>query len=973
MTNELMKKLDEAIKANLTKSETLEFLRTQGPELIADMNGAEEFLQKDYSGDVKLKQIKIAYRVKEELLRTRPHDGSEPKEPYAVYKGLYPNGGMKSAQFNEVFYLVDRIKLEHEKNYSKFANNMINEWRKLGKSDDSLVDILKVYSADRNMANALRQYAGIDNQDVLAREVFSKVLRNLIKEKRVPADAYCQLTEEKKTSNDTALENCVIYYLFFTMLRQNESILVVEPSPAFIKKLMEEHSYPRGLKATFAISDTNAIPIYSYGYGDRGKFIPLTDIEKNLCAEGTPAHTLVFGTRYDKTAELLESLKKYENGRHTVSIFDTDFGFFEEGLHRQLCDAEMANRRVWLFPSDINYCTYPQRKALFSATFGSKTNADNLDKIRIDYYQLLKNSKKTDVAQYLRKKLLQVEMPLEGYVAKGSFRSAYERQEALTLLATARMRKVPVEMELTPEIMQYYTISVSGGRFAVEAYVRSPKTTQEQKWGEVAQLTKKRTRHQTEQMSDEQILSFAWWWSKRVYPYEKVIQKNKKVRYIQEEIAKVYRSALKWQGITLKTMVYIYYPEIEKALPKIDMKRLNILVNSELGEVLLNNLSYEYVSSVVEKLYSDGQDFEAYRAMLALSKVINIAKKYGHADCNELEKLLEEDRAEKKNIRDIRNNLTKSNLTEAEMRRLYKKVINRIVRGESEYLGLLIRLLTGLESNIVCALCWKDVMKLPGFTFRGSAVYQLCVRRQARNDGREICRFETVQSYRYVPCPQILADFLLQEMGRQVEALSLPQNALMDMPVVRRDDKMVSAGTMEVFPPRKLSELGKKCIKALGIPDQVIRIPDSNNGTIESNLSEYQSDLLHSNYGHWARHLGKLDEGEISYLMGRKAEITFSVNYCDYENVISQFQLFLKQNRIASVVLQPVSVEDRQKFAFSGKGVPVKKHVSLAMDRTKRTHTNLEVSVPKGTGKINALIVNECGFDVLSVSQIEGD
>ena len=56
-----MKKLDKAIEANLSKDAVVNFFRTQEPELIADMNGAEEFLQKDYSSDTKLKQIRIAY------------------------------------------------------------------------------------------------------------------------------------------------------------------------------------------------------------------------------------------------------------------------------------------------------------------------------------------------------------------------------------------------------------------------------------------------------------------------------------------------------------------------------------------------------------------------------------------------------------------------------------------------------------------------------------------------------------------------------------------------------------------------------------------------------------------------------------------------------------------------------------------------------------------------------------------------
>ena len=89
MNEELMKRLDGYIDANMEPDEIVDLLRTREPGLIADMNKAEKFLFADYSGSTKLKQIKIAYQVKEELIKTRPHDGSAPKKPYTVYKKLY--------------------------------------------------------------------------------------------------------------------------------------------------------------------------------------------------------------------------------------------------------------------------------------------------------------------------------------------------------------------------------------------------------------------------------------------------------------------------------------------------------------------------------------------------------------------------------------------------------------------------------------------------------------------------------------------------------------------------------------------------------------------------------------------------------------------------------------------------------------------------------------------------------------------
>lgn len=970
MNEELMKRLDGYIDANLEPDEIVDLLRTREPGLIADMNKAEKFLFADYSGSTKLKQIKIAYQVKEELIKTRPHDGSAPKKPYTVYKKLYQQGGMTPVQFNEIFALVDRIELERDTEYSKDAKKVVSGWHDFGESNESIVRILKAYSDNRNMVSILYHYSGAGKEEKQTKAVFSKIQTSLIRNKQVPAEAYCLLMAEEKERNDTTIENCVVFHLFLSLLASEETVLVVEPSASFIRKWMQEKTFPRGIKVIFAISDNEARSIFSYSYSERGKFVSTSDIDKILYSEGAPDHTLVFGTRYDRTAELIETLKMFESEQNTVSVFDIDSSFYRTSLHRALCSEEMANRKVWLFPSNIDYCTYPQRKTLFSAVFGSGTKNGNHSSISIESYALLERVTATNDAQCLKKKLLCADMPLASYAEGVSFRKTYEKQEAFSLLKTAKKRKIPVEMELTPEIIQYHTFSVSGGRFAVEAYVREPISTQNRKRGEVVERTKKRTRHRI--TFEEYDFQVAWIWNKVEYPYAEVKQKNKEIRYIRDEITKVYCPALRGKNITLKTVNYLY-PEIESTLPKSDLDRFRKLVNSELGDALVDNLTYEYVKSVAGEVYSEEQEFEIYRSMLALSKVINIAKKYGHTGRNELEKLLEKDRKEKKNLKGIRKNLVKNCLTADEMHIFYRNNVQKILEGKSEYLGLQIRLLTGLESNVVCALRWKDVIKIPGFTFRDHDVYQLCVRRQVQNDGRKILPFEKVQSYRSVPCPMILTDFLLKERERQLSTFGVPEEVLTNMPVVRSNSNMVLAESIDVFPPHELNKLGKNAIKDLGIPEQIISIPDSEKGTIESNLADYQSDLLRSNYGHWARHLGKLDEGEISYLMGRKADITFSVNYCDYENMVSQFQIYIKQNRIASAVFHPNYAAHREKFLFGTGGTQViRKRTGSTLNRTKRTHTIMDVTVPKGTEEVSTFIKNECGFDI-TITQIEGD
>ena len=86
----------------------------------------------------------------------------------------------------------------------------------------------------------------------------------------------------------------------------------------------------------------------------------------------------------------------------------------------------------------------------------------------------------------------------------------------------------------------------------------------------------------------------------------------------------------------------------------------------------------------------------------------------------------------------IRGSLAVRSLTKEELVAVFQTITTKLEAGETAYLGVLIRLLTGLESNIVCALKWGDFEEIADY-----GIYRLVVAHQVTNDGETVRGFDT--------------------------------------------------------------------------------------------------------------------------------------------------------------------------------------------------------------------------------------
>ena len=957
-----LKRLQNVIeKDRLMPNELYKYIRFHEPEAVADMEKARAFLLKDIHAVTKIHQMMAAVKVKAYLVKNRDHTGGEKKTPYDVYKEISPNGTIKKKHFNEVFQIVDAIELTQEQLVLKDASKAIAQWLELGEDRESILKILHLLASSGGFgASELYRISKAVASDEGKKKEFQNILARLIKGgPTYIVDALCALNLGEKA--DTALENSAVYYAVSSRLREGETILIVEPSCAFIRKwLSDEHI--RQYNVTFSVSDENVCNILAAHYKrmKNVRFISSKDIGKIIKTEKTANHVIVFGTRYYEVANLVHDLKVSANKLHRIALFAPDKRVSKGELQGEGCDDKIQDIEVTLFPAGILGETSPQYKTLFCFSIDALSTGKNTGTITVKSYSLEKG-----FPQKLRKNILTVEMPLESYIHGTSFRNVFRVKEEGVLKKTDQTRDKAEEFYFTEEITICYTLAMcADDRLNICAYVKdSAELLHGAILENISDLTRKNTRKSAKDLDVQH-------WLSETYPYETIRTKKKTVD-IRAEVGKILREAYRGKSVTLSTLVYMY-PKIEQRLNKREKEQLRKVCESELGDVQVNALFPEYLESVLDTLYAGSEnDTDRYVASRIISMALEVAVRQEHARKNCLGDALEQERREKKRLSAVLKNLVKKNFTLCEMRKIYDFLLKKIRNGAYEYVGVLIRFLTGLENNVVCALKWRDLRKVDDGGCFKEELWQLDVCRKLQRDGRKFFSFDKVIENRKIPCADILVQALLCERARQL-AIVGSEEALANRQIVQAKEDMVRTAGVSVFPPDKLNQCGREAITAAGIDEHLIRLPGGDDGIIEVDLNKYHGDIFKRNYEHWAKNDLRWKEGEIAYVLGRTPKDVFSDRYEHFEPSMSQHILLKKQESIAAVLLDeaPLAVRDQVNWDDTISESANETTYRTPISKTRRTQTTIDLSTEAQHKETHMIVECEYGYDII-ITEVE--
>lgn len=960
---DLIHRLETIVNESGSIEEVYSFLRFQATGVVTDYVRAYAFLKSDLLDTEKVERITAACRVNQYIVQNRSHSKSVPTpKPYAVYRMLNPDGKITGKQFQMVFPLVSQIELNpQEYELSKDSLRAVEIWKRFGESPEHICEYVCMIGND--LRSALRSsylYPSAECDFAERQKGFVDAIRLLGKKPLNRVDAVCA-AYLGSDCHDVLTENLYAYFAFTSAIdiyNPAAGALVVGASPLFMRRWLRDECLAN-VDVTFVMDDMNVRDVFQQAYPRRPhvRFRSIEELRANPM-QNMAKNIMVFGNHVpDGHHDLISTLKKAASQVHTLFYLgaDTQVTAPTSELYQLLCEDDMELIEVNLLPAGIHQSTDPQRKMLIRSEFGYiQKSAD--DQIRIRFYSL----DKANDHQCLCPKPFVAQMNVPNFEqGTQSIRNVYRMAELAQLQKTEGKRQRPETYAFSQEISIYATASMPEGdeerQLRVETYVKIPGK------GERIEGSVKRTKKvQLAELAD---------WVTNVYPYETVIRDGNRYS-IREIIGAEYRAVYANRPITLKSLLYLY-PEIEEHATKVGGERLAELAGSDLGDALVTHMTVPFAHSILDLLYPQPErERDWLQARRVLADVLDVAIAYGHCQNNDIREDMKQDTADYATMQIISRNLRKQSFSVEELQTLYRKIQRKLEQGHSEYLGVLICMLCGLESNVVCAFKWGDFQRVESLSFHGQPVYQLYIRRQLQNDGEAYREFEKPYSFRVIPCHARLTEFLLKERDRQkVEKDYLTDENFALEPIVQ-GKKMVRTGMVQVMPPRELSSLCRELIRSIGIRDQIIPIPDDGRGVSESNLVNYSADFFRSNYRHYGICSCLYNPGELAYLMGNKGPTTYDRNYCDYANDYSQLVLLVKQNRWISQLI-PIAAAESQ-FIVQDKVSSF--HYATQPDPSGSAEVDMMITVPAGTAcRVTIKSEYGCSGRVAKIKEVKVD
>ena len=893
---EQIKKLPEIINskgANIGNEEYINILRFQTPGLILDYDSLYDgFFDKDKR--VTSNKIVALNKTKEVNESERSHI-KDKDNSYDLFQKLF-NKKYKSNSFLK----GDISENDFKRDYLLTTEISMKELREIDYSDKEvarIADLLyELFSQDCFKLLAILENDEIEfhqlmndiyhkNGDKRYDDLSNMIIRSSIP-RYLPLNLYCYIYYS--THDDTKIENHFLYYHFTSSADyHNDSrylgIVLYDPSPLFLKKMMYD-SAMQGVNTVILLNDQSSFDLFSSVFNGK-KNIKLFNMNDNIDSfdfsimEGLTNSLLFFGNHNDDDALKESSLRFILNSMDidTFFVFDKDSNIRSSYVKRNLDSYTIDS--IGLLPKGITDRVYSSQKMLI------KISKHKNDGSVLATHYTLKKQGRSNQSLCPKEYEMNIEEDLifdKNYNLRSLFISCYQD----SLKKTQRQRNKAELISFSPEIEIIFSCSYDKNkeRYRVEAsMVRKDDNDKVKR----IESTLKRTNQKT--VDDVKL------WLLQKYPYETIKFDNGEIVNIRDIAISEFKNEYEDKPLSLRSFVYFYNDEIEGSIGKKQLDILNKIVSSGIGSMLISNINSIALNDSLDDVANEDESTSDLTKKMIISKVIDMAIDKGHARYNLIkEEINEEKEKPDKGRRQTLANLTYKFFTENELKDLYKKIVNGLDK-DSLYLGAYIKLVTGLESNSVCGLKWKDFNAFIGVFGSINTKYQLLVIRQLYNDGSGYAKFENRLLARKIPCSDELAKFLLEERKRQLNKKFKGMNYddFLELPIIQND-----CNNRLLVAPSKLSEFCNKLIRKVRKGSSLLTmLPDNNKGTIETDFLNYSGDIFRSNYRYHAVVRSGFEEDEVDYLLGRQTSTTFSTYYCDYMNVNSQLLLYMKQNK----------------------------------------------------------------------------
>lgn len=921
------------------QNDIISFLRFEGNNIIEDYSSAKALLLRPTFDQRQLANlIFVCMKVEDVLENNRKHEKGFVKDPWAEFEKIYSKVDRLSFVTEELFTkfydTINRIKLEKDKTLV------------IDKNIKKLMELLEKFSADKQWQLKMFNYF-VNDVYKLHQSLFYNLEKNPIEsftpksisnkinsifsalvDPKLFVFDIGMLFEYDPECNDYFLENKKIYYDFTSKLKDHsKEILVFQSSSWFLKKWNND-SYMNHFKVTFVIENKNLCSIYNATLNQKFHFITTSEVENYIHEHQNLIGDVLLFLNKAKTNQIGKDIIQMclnEYVSTNVYAFGSDDLLYEiYQAHKDSDDFCLDS--VSLFPPEVNYGTLPKRKSLIKFSLFPEEKASSF---LIRQYKIITDKQ----TQYLERKPLVIEV--DGTDENQKFRSLYRSAERTFSKKSANLRNQSQEIYFSEEISIRYTLTDNADMTKrINAYILDP------------------TNHKTKLLQTKKSVRSIYesdveHWLLKVYPYEIIKQKCGSYD-IRQEIIKAFN--MDNDRISLKSLKY-FHPEFDGIFEGNEELFDNVL-DSYLGTLSVQDITEDVIDDEIQRLY---EGYEGIQRSVAFKNVLSeffdllVGKKF--IKRNPIKQVVLRISNENKAYVQVRNALVKRHFDKEHLVGIYQSALQLYKKGDCRGLAIIMKLMTGLETNVICALQWKDIKKITAFERK--EFYQIIVRKKATFDGFAFTKLGKKEKYRYVPICEELEKLLNAERERQMEVYGIPNFETLAERAIIDGGKHVVNGSVAIYSPSQTNETIRKVLRKF-LTKNEISLPTSAEEEKKMDLNDYLGDIFRSNYRHYAYLEAAFEKSEVDYLLGTKQDITFSRNYCDYSNDASQLFLKTKQERFARI-FQKAEPE------FCELARILEDSYMTQYDKQNRTNLNIVVQSFEDT---ELEIENELGFDL---------
>lgn len=854
-----------------------------------------------------------------------------------------------------------------ERHVEEYAAKAVNIWRAMGESDEHIREYAYRFYLYGEQPDQLSElYLDFKNDLKDRYNNFYKAVRSLAKTSAV--EFLCAL--EGREKDDIPLENGIIYSRFLSninLFQEGKKVLLVHPSTQFIKK-WTKNTYPYGIETTIILNREWDRKLIQHTYEDvrftrvTGKYLTLlTDEEWNTECENGKGQTiydiaLLFATHMNRD-QIWSSLRYLrERIGDQISILEAESRLDKDGIYYVTMNTQrMQLQTIELMPSGIVNCVNPSKK-IYLTYQNTQDRGQKNKEIEIVAYSL--NSTAWREQKIFREILARpVFLSCQMFGELEQSLRAYYNDEIYRRKDHGGKRSKPHKYQFSPELTVWYSVSGKDS-LRVSAYLCAP-TEDHTKGSSRGARIKESLRYNNKLVEREKIEP--WIESEYMFAGPQKRQKGEVGKGVREIVSDWKKTVYRNETISLKTLWYLY-PEMEEQFSEREYETVTAIVASGIGWLDMQEVTSELLLQEIETVYPQKTEIMKRHYWLLLQRLIRFGIKNGHYSSKQLRDIVESDHG-RNYFSEVREALAKKSFTPNEMLKIHGMICEASSeREDSLYQGILIKLESGLESNVVCGLKWGDFIEIEGFGFFG-----LRTARQVTNDGKQLKGFENEEDYRIIPCSDDLSKRLLARREKILAEIPGPNSrrSLREMFIVETKDRQpdIVCGVS----PRKLTQECRKLIDRMGFKEIKVEIPDDRRGTKESNMAYYKGDIFRENFrAYMAEDMG-MTTGEMAYLLGNQATVTYEKYYCDYQNEFSLLQMYLKLQRWAN---QFETIEDRperkrfnkesEQIEFSFGKSQKMKSVNIEIFADRDMEQGLELSSTYGI-EVDLTVVDEEG------------